>query len=119
MLARLGRAAVWLLASASLTAAVLAPLPAAAQERPSPAQEPAPPAPPIMRLPGLEVTSSRLPSTPLPASSVPAAVDVIPGAELRATGAPTLQEALCWIAGVTTADPQGNSFHMDLSFRGF
>ncbi len=119
MLARLGRAAVWLLASASLTAAVLAPIPAAAQERPSPTQEPAPSAPPIMRLPGLEVTSSRLPSTPLPASSVPAAVDVIPGAELRATGAPTLQEALRRLPGVTTADQQGNPFQMDLSFRGF
>src|SRR2546428_8008203 len=73
----------------------------------------------IMRLPALEVTGTRLPSTPLPASSVPAAVDVVPGAELRSSRAVSLQDALRRLPGVTTADQQGNPFQMDLSFRGF
>src|SRR2546425_12838700 len=98
-----------------VSAIVILLLPAAvvgAQERP--------PGPgPIMRLPALEVTGTRLPSTPLPASSVPAAVDVVPGAELRSSRAVSLQDALRRLPGVTTADQQGNPFQMDLSFRGF
>lgn len=83
------------------------------------AQEGAPAPSEVVRLPALEVTAGRLPGTPLPASSVPAAVEVIPGERLRESGAVTLQEALRRLPGITTPDQQGNSFQMDLSFRGF
>src|SRR6266550_2464501 len=86
---------------------------------PTPAQGQESDAPPIVRLPPLDVSGTRLPSTPLPASSVPAAVDVISGRELRETGATSLQEALRRLPGVSTADQQGNPFQMDLSIRGF
>lgn len=75
-------------------------------------------APPV-RLPPLQVQGTRLPLTPLPADSVPAAVEVIPGDRLRGTGAATLQDALRRLPGVTTADQQGNPFQMDLAWRGF
>ena len=72
------------------------------------------------RLPEVRVTApARLPSTPLPLSSVPATVDIVPGDRLRATGAVTLQEALTRLPGVALTDQQGNSWQMDLSFRGF
>ena len=83
------------------------PLPQGAQEEPT-------------RLPEVRVTApARLPGSPLPLSSVPATVDVVPGAQLRDTGAVTLQEALTRLPGVTLNDQQGNSWQMDLSFRGF
>ena len=83
------------------------PLPQGAQEEPT-------------RLPEVRVTApARLPGSPLPLSSVPATVDVVPGDQLRATGAVTLQEALTRLPGVTLNDQQGNSWQMDLSFRGF
>jgi iron complex outermembrane recepter protein len=90
---------------------------AAAQERPTAPEQPT--EPPIVRLPPLDVTTTRLPSTPLPADRVPAAVDALSGEQLRATGAVTLQDALRRLPGVTTSDQQGNSFQMDLSVRGF
>jgi len=72
------------------------------------------------RLPEVRVTApARLPGSPLPLSSVPATVDIVPGDQLRATGAMTLQEALTRLPGVTLNDQQGNSWQMDLSFRGF
>src|SRR5882672_7748371 len=56
------------------------PLPQGAQEEPT-------------QLPEVRVTApARLPGSPLPLSSVPATVDVVPGDQLRATGAVTLQE---------------------------
>jgi len=83
------------------------PLPQGAQEEPT-------------QLPEVRVTApARLPGSPLPLSSVPATVDVVPGDQLRATGAVTLQEALTRLPGVTLNDQQGNSWQMDLSFRGF
>jgi len=83
------------------------PLPQGAQEEPT-------------RLPEVRVTApARLPGSPLPLSSVPATVDIVPGDQLRATGAMTLQEALTRLPGVTLNDQQGNSWQMDLSFRGF
>src|SRR3989442_4308011 len=83
------------------------PLPQGAQEEPT-------------QLPEVRVTApARLPGSPLPLSSVPATVDVMPGDQLRATGAVTLQEALTRLPGVTLNDQQGNSWQMDLSFRGF
>src|SRR6267143_7320133 len=107
------------LACAGAWPGLCAPVTAAAQEREVTPPEREPAAPPQIRLPALEVTGTRLPSTPLPASSVPSAVDVISGSELRATGATSLQDALRRLPGVTTADQQGNPFQMDLSFRGF
>lgn len=89
---------------------------AAAQER---APERPPADAPILRLPTLEVIGTRLPSAPLPVTSVPAAVDVLTGPDLRSGGAVTPQEALGRLPGVTTPDQQGNSFQMDLSLRGF
>jgi iron complex outermembrane recepter protein len=126
-----GRSAGWL-AVAIGAAIVLAAMPGVAQEQPGVAQEQpgvaqeqpgapeqTPETPGVVRLPPLGVTSTRLPSTPLPASRVPASVDVMSGEELRATGAVTLQDALRRLPGVTTANQQGNSFQMDLSVRGF
>ncbi len=72
------------------------------------------------RLPEVIVTApSRLPGDPLPLSRVPATVDIVPGDRLRGTGAVTLQEALARLPGVNLTDQQGNSWQMDLSFRGF
>jgi len=72
------------------------------------------------RLPELTVTApARLPGAPLPLSSVPATVNIVPGDRLRGSGAVTLQEALSRLPGVTLNDQQGNSWQMDLSFRGF
>src|SRR5437762_8862810 len=119
MSARLTIAVPLLLACASAGPGLHGPVTAAAQERDVTTPEREPAAPPQIRLPALEVTGARLPSTPLPASSVPAAVDVISGRELRETGATSLQDALRRLPGVTTADQQGNPFQMDLSFRGF
>src|SRR5438067_4091269 len=119
MSARLTIAVPLLLACASAGPGLHGPVTAAAQERDVTTPEREPAAPPQIRLPALEVTGTRLPSTPLPASSVPAAVDVISGRELRETGATSLQDALRRLPGVTTADQQGNPFQMDLSFRGF
>ena len=95
-------------------AAVLAAVASAAAQEPRPEPE----TPPV-RLSPLEVTGTRLPGAPLPVDSVPATVDVIPGATLRSTGEATLQQALRRLPGVTTADQQGNPFQMDLSIRGF
>ena len=68
------------------------PLPQGAQEEPT-------------QLPEVRVTApARLPGSPLPLSSVPATVDVVPGDQLRATGAVTLQEALTRLPGVTLND---------------
>src|SRR5213594_4870657 len=72
------------------------------------------------RLPELTVTApARLPGAPLPLSSVPATVNIVPGDRLRGSGAVTLQEALSRLPGVNLTDQQGNSWQMDLSFRGF
>lgn len=105
------------LAAALSAGILLGGMPAAAQERPAAPEQTT--EPPIVRLPPLDVTTTRLPSSPLPADRVPAAVDVVPGEALRATGAVTLQDALRRLPGVTTSDQQGNSFQMDLSLRGF
>src|SRR5882672_3750299 len=63
------------------------------------------------RLPEVSVTApARLPGAPLPLSSVPATVNVVPGDRLRGSGAVTLQEALSRLPGVTLSDQQGNSW---------
>lgn len=105
------------LAAALGAGILLGGMPGAAQERPAAPEQTT--APPIVRLPPLDVTTTRLPSTPLPRDQVPAVVDVVPGEVLRGTGAVTLQDALRRLPGVTTADQQGNSFQADLSVRGF
>ena len=72
------------------------------------------------RLPELSVTApARLPGAPLPLSSVPATVNIVPADRLRGSGAVTVQEALSRLPGVTLNDQQGNSWQMDLAFRGF
>ena len=105
------------LAAALGAGILLGGMPGTAQERPAAPEQTT--APPIVRLPPLDVTTTRLPSTPLPPDQVPAVVDVVPGEVLRGTGAVTLQDALRRLPGVTTADQQGNSFQADLSVRGF
>jgi outer membrane receptor protein involved in Fe transport len=74
----------------------------------------------VIDIPELRISApARLPGTPLPLSRVPSSVQVITGNELRATGAPTLQEGLRRLPGVTLSDQQGNTFQSDFSFRGF
>src|SRR3989442_269412 len=75
---------------------------------------------PDVTLPPLRVVApTRLPGDPLPMSSVPATVDVIPGDALRGRGTPTLQRALERLPGVTLNDQQGNPHQLDLGVRGF
>jgi outer membrane receptor protein involved in Fe transport len=62
---------------------------------------------------------ARLPTAPLPQGSVPNAVQIITGDEIRASGAPNLQEFMMRLPGVTTNDAQGNRVQPDLTFRGF
>jgi len=74
----------------------------------------------VIEIPELRISApARLPGTPLPLSRVPSSVQVITGGELRATGAPTLQEGLRRLPGVTISDQQGNTFQGDFAFRGF
>jgi iron complex outermembrane recepter protein len=74
----------------------------------------------VIEIPELKISApARLPGTPLPLSRVPSSVQIITGEDLRATGAPTLQEGLRRLPGVTLSDQQGNTFQNDLSFRGF
>lgn len=84
-----------------------------ASAQPRPADEP-------LRLPEVRVTApARLPTDPLPASSIPASVQVVPGEDIKRSGAVTLQDYLTRLPGVTLSDEQGNSFQPSLSFRGF
>ena len=62
---------------------------------------------------------ARLPGAPLPLDHVPGSVQVISGDALRRSGAPTLQDALTRLPGVTLNDEQGNSVQTDVSLRGF
>jgi iron complex outermembrane recepter protein len=74
----------------------------------------------ILRLPPVTVTApARLPEAPLPPSSIPASVQVVPGEEIRNSGTLSLQDFLRRLPGVTLTDQQGNTFQRDLSFRGF
>lgn len=86
-------------------------------------QSPPPPAPPpeeVIRLPEVKVLApARLPTDPLPLSSIPASIQVVPGEEIRQSGAATLQDYLTRLPGVTLSDQQGNSFQPSLGFRGF
>jgi iron complex outermembrane recepter protein len=83
------------------------------------AQPPAATAPDVTLPPLRVVAPTRLPGDPLPASSIPAAVDVIPGDALRGTGATTLPQALERLPGATVSDEQGNSHQMSIGLRGF
>jgi iron complex outermembrane receptor protein len=65
------------------------------------------------------VAPTRLPGDPLPISSVPATIDVVPGDALEGSGTTTLQRALERLPGVTLGDQQGNSHQLDVGFRGF
>jgi iron complex outermembrane recepter protein len=110
------RALVALLCSVVVASAVLLSSPVVAQPpTPEGSKDDEP-----TRLPEVRVTApARLPGDPLPLSRVPATVDVVPGDRLRATGAVSLQEALTRLPGMNLTDQQGNSWQMDLSFRGF
>lgn len=83
------------------------------------AQEPAAP-PEIVPLPAIVVTApARLPEVPLTSAEVPASVQVITGEEIKRSGAVTLPDFLQRLQGVHINDQQGNSYQLDVSFRGF
>lgn len=77
------------------------------------------PEPPIALPPVIVTAPARLPGAPLPLSHVPGSVQVIPGEEIRQSGAPSIQDVLTRQPGVTLKDEQGNSQQMGLSLRGF
>ena len=57
------------------------------------------------------VVIGRLPQSPLPPSSVPAAVRVLDAEELRRSGVPGLPDALAGqVPGLSLSDEQGNSY---------
>ena len=67
------------------------------------AQEQSPEAP--ILLPPVTISApARLPGSPLPEASVPATVQTITGAEIRQSGAVTLQDYLRRLPGVTLND---------------
>src|SRR5262245_50723267 len=73
-----------------------------------------------LRLPALKVFApARLPESLLPLSSLPAAIQIVPGNELPQSGTPNIQEYLTRLPGVTLNDEQGNAAQPDLSIRGF
>ena len=83
------------------------------------AQEPGAPSE-IVPLPEVLVTApARLPVVPLSPTEVPASVQVITGEEIRRSGAVTIPDFLQRLQGVHINDQQGNSYQLDLSFRGF
>jgi outer membrane receptor protein involved in Fe transport len=74
----------------------------------------------VIRLPALKVFApARLPESPLPLSSVPSAIQIVPGDELPQSGTPNVQEYLTRLPGITLNDEQGNAAQPDLSIRGF
>lgn len=78
-----------------------------------------PPEEPV-RLPPVIVTApARLTVEPVPLSSVPAAVDVMSGQQLREDASRSLQESLTRLPGVTVNDEQGNKAQLGISLRGF
>src|SRR5437773_7362352 len=83
------------------------------------AQTRGPTAPDVTLSPLRVVAPTRLPGDPLPAASIPAAIDIIPGDALRGTGATTLPQALERLPGATVSDEQGNSHQMSIGLRGF
>jgi iron complex outermembrane recepter protein len=83
------------------------------------AQAPAAPPPDVTLPPVRVVAPSRLPGDPLPVSSVPAAIDIVPGDDARGSGAATMQRVLERLPGLTIADEQGNTHQMGIGLRGF
>jgi len=76
--------------------------------------------PEIVQLPQVLVTApARLPGIPRSPEDVPASIAVVPGEEVRRSGALNLQEFLQQLPGVHVNDEQGNAFQLDLSLRGF
>lgn len=83
------------------------------------AEEPGAP-PGIVPLPEVVVTApARLPVVPLSSAEVPASVQIISGEEIKRSGALTLPDFLQQLPGVHINDQQGNSYQLDVSFRGF
>ena len=91
----------------------------------APRPEPAGSLPPAQPAPGegelveeIDVSApTRLPEGRTPANGL--TVQVVGAAELEASGAQTLQEALRRLPGLNLADEQGNRFQLDLGLRGF
>lgn len=74
----------------------------------------------IISLPEILVTApTRLPEVPLPLAEIPASVQVITGEEAQRLEPLNLQDVMQRLPGVHLSDQQGNSFQLDLSFRGF
>src|SRR5712664_4464993 len=72
---------------------------------PALAQEPAPPAEPVIRLPEVRISApARLPEAPLPLDHVPGSVQILTGDAIRESGAVSLQDALTRLPGITAPD---------------
>jgi iron complex outermembrane receptor protein len=89
--------------STRLTAALMGALALAAGAAPAAGQ--APPPKPAVAIPAVEVVATRVPEAP---HDVPASIEVIGGADLRARGVTSLREALSLAAGITVA-PGGDA----------
>ena len=72
----------------------------------------------VQALPPVTITATRTEASPF---DVPASVDVIDGARLRAAGRPeiNLSESLGGVPGVTARDRQNHAQDLQLSIRGF
>src|SRR4051812_32247031 len=74
----------------------------------------------VLRLPALKVFApARLPESLLPLSSIPSAIQIVPGDDLSQSGTPDVQEYLTRLPGVSLNDEQGNAAQPDLALRGF
>ena len=74
----------------------------------------------VLRLPALKVFApARLPESLLPLSSLPTAIQIVPGDDISQSGTSNVQEYLTRLPGVTLNDEQGNAAQPDLSIRGF
>jgi outer membrane receptor protein involved in Fe transport len=74
----------------------------------------------VIQLPALKVLApARLPESPLPLSSLPSAIQIVPGHEIPQSGTSNLQEYLTRLPGITLNDEQGNKAQPDLAIRGF
>ena len=85
------------------------------------AAQTAPPAPPVVSLPEVDVTASpELLSAPIARDQVPAAVATVTSGEVVRTGIPDMMGALDQnVSGVTLANPGGNPAQPDLVYHGF
>ncbi|MDA8249958.1 MAG: TonB-dependent receptor [Rhodospirillales bacterium] len=87
----------------------------------APAQTAAPPGPPVVALPEVDVTASpELLSAPIPRDQVPAAVSTVTGQEVVRTGIPDMMGALNQnVPGVSLQNSGGNPQQPELTYHGF